>query len=154
MEGNKYVHFLLNIFQVQTLKILMFTWAHVCISKFYHKDYVFKAKRLVKGTKEISQVRTRVSCWNIDSEAMMPPWACFQLEHCVRLSDLRLTGPAAHWSMCASEHAAGSVIVWSCVCAIVWMLMILPLCLCAAKHAHTCVFSQISLGSNPSWQAV
>lgn len=45
---------------------------------------------------------------------MMPPWACFQLEHCVRLSDLQLTGPGAHWTVCV--HAAGSVIVRSRMC--------------------------------------
>lgn len=51
---------------------------------------------------------------------MMPPWACFQQEHCVRLSDLRLTGPGVHWTVCVCMQR-GSVIVWSCMCAIVYV---------------------------------
>lgn len=51
------------------------------------------------------------------------PSARFQLEHFVRLSDLRLTGPEVHWTMCVCVHAAQSVIVWSCMCAIVCINM-------------------------------
>ncbi len=83
----------------------------------------------------------------------MPPWACFQLEHFVRLSDLRLTGPGVHWTVCVCVCAAQSVIVWSCMCAIVCINMgecthaWLCLCVCVS-HIHcvcvcVCVFANL-----------
>lgn len=53
---------------------------------------------------------------------MMPPLACFQLEHCVRLSDLRLTGPGVHWTVHVCGRIRDCTVMHVCDCVLrIWV---------------------------------
>lgn len=51
------------------------------------------------------------------SGAVVPPVACFQLEHFVRLSNCQLTGPEVHWTMCVYACARSTL----CDCMVLYV---------------------------------
>ena len=89
------------------------------------------------------------------------PSARFQLEHFVRLSDLRLTGPEVHWTVCVCMppslwlygHACVRlcVLIWvnarmcDCVCMFVWHAssVCVCVCVCACVCVRVCVFENL-----------